>query len=198
MYKSLTQWMAAVILFISAMGTANAVIINYTGTVDSALDATTFSDLGLAGTSFSGTVNYNYAVPPGPGNTYLDVVTSADITIGGTTYNFVSPISPGDIGVTDNDLLFGDGFSISMGDASGNLLFLDVVDFTGDTFSGIAPTVFDYAFPPSEGFVLLDGFGITMDGTLTSVTAVPVPAAVWLFGSGLLGIFAVSRKRRKV
>lgn len=198
MYKSMTQWMAAVILFISAMSTANAVIINYTGTVDSAFDATTWVDLGLAGTSFSGTINYNYAVSPGPGNTYLDVITSADITIGGTTYNFTSPISPGDIGITDNDPLFGDGFSASLVDSSFNLMFVDVNDNTGDTFAGIAPTLFDYAFPPSEGFVLLDGFGITMDGTLTSVTAVPVPAAVWLFGSGLLGIFAVSRKRRKV
>ena len=28
------------------------------------------------------------------------------------------------------------------------------------------------------------------------VSSVPVPAAIWLFGSGLLGLFAVSRRRR--
>jgi len=30
-----------------------------------------------------------------------------------------------------------------------------------------------------------------------SVTAVPVPAAAWLFGSGLLGLVGVARRRRK-
>ncbi|MGB5409060.1 MAG: VPLPA-CTERM sorting domain-containing protein, partial [Thiogranum sp.] len=29
-----------------------------------------------------------------------------------------------------------------------------------------------------------------------SVTVVPVPAAVWLFGSGLLGLVGVARRRR--
>jgi hypothetical protein len=29
------------------------------------------------------------------------------------------------------------------------------------------------------------------------VDPVPIPAAVWLFGSGLMGLFGLSRKRRK-
>lgn len=33
-------------------------------------------------------------------------------------------------------------------------------------------------------------------GTLASASAVPVPAAVWLFGSGLLGLIAVARRRK--
>lgn len=38
-----------------------------------------------------------------------------------------------------------------------------------------------------------------VDITITSVTpaAVPVPAAVWLFGSGLLGLVGVARRRRQ-
>jgi peptidyl-prolyl cis-trans isomerase A (cyclophilin A) len=31
---------------------------------------------------------------------------------------------------------------------------------------------------------------------MTNVTAVPVPAAAWLFGSGLLGLFGVARRRK--
>ena len=38
-------------------------------------------------------------------------------------------------------------------------------------------------------------FDIT-DLTITSVTPVPVPAAVWLFGSGLLGLVGVARRKK--
>ena len=34
------------------------------------------------------------------------------------------------------------------------------------------------------------------DERLVTMQVIPVPAAVWLFGSGLVGIFAVARKRR--
>ena len=32
--------------------------------------------------------------------------------------------------------------------------------------------------------------------TVTGVSAVPVPAAVWLFGSGMLGLLCVSRRKK--
>lgn len=38
---------------------------------------------------------------------------------------------------------------------------------------------------------------LTNDGTLTyGVSAVPVPAAVWLFGSGLLGLAGIARRKK--
>ncbi len=33
-------------------------------------------------------------------------------------------------------------------------------------------------------------------GGATAVTTIPVPAAVWLFGSGLLGLVGVARRRK--
>lgn len=33
-------------------------------------------------------------------------------------------------------------------------------------------------------------------GTWSSTTAVPVPAAVWLFGSGLIGLLGVAKRKR--
>jgi len=30
----------------------------------------------------------------------------------------------------------------------------------------------------------------------TSVTLIPLPAAVWLFGSGLLGLIGIARRRK--
>ena len=40
------------------------------------------------------------------------------------------------------------------------------------------------------------GFQPQFSGTLTQVAAVPVPAAAWLMGSGLLGLVGVARRRR--
>ena len=55
-------------------------------------------------------------------------------------------------------------------------------------FRGISRDTFDIAaFRVSNGFVVLDD--------LTFHAAVPVPAALWLFGSGLLGLVAVAKRK---
>ena len=38
--------------------------------------------------------------------------------------------------------------------------------------------------------------GVIYNGATVNVSAVPVPAAVWLFGSGLLGLVGVARRRQ--
>jgi hypothetical protein len=42
-----------------------------------------------------------------------------------------------------------------------------------------------------EGF----NFNFNLHGNMT---VVPVPAAVWLFGSGLLGLAGVARRKKKI
>jgi hypothetical protein len=88
--------------------------------------------------------------------------------------------------------------------------------FTSFDFQLDAPTqseIFSGSGPDTKARSLLDAigvdpatpfefFGITIEaanGNVTSTdfvnTAVPVPAAVWLFGSGLLGLVGVARRR---
>lgn len=65
------------------------------------------------------------------------------------------------------------------------------VDFFGFTGNGGSGQVQSY---------LLGTASLAADGTLTlagaSTAPVPLPAAVWLFGSGLMGLVGVSRRRK--
>ncbi|NOZ37490.1 MAG: VPLPA-CTERM sorting domain-containing protein [Gammaproteobacteria bacterium] len=49
---------------------------------------------------------------------------------------------------------------------------------------------------PSNDPSNFNGVPYSLDITGKVVSAVPIPAAVWLFGSGLAGLFAVSRRRK--
>jgi len=61
-------------------------------------------------------------------------------------------------------------------------------DISIGLFAGGSPRI----WADSSGFV--DTNPTFVDGTVT-VNAVPVPAAVWLFGSGLIGMIGIARKR---
>jgi len=50
------------------------------------------------------------------------------------------------------------------------------------------------AVPSVQGHSVAGGFVATTTGTLT-LTAVPVPAAVWLFGSALVGLTSIARRK---
>ena len=66
---------------------------------------------------------------------------------------------------------------------------LDAMDFSlYSDLSGVPASSFD----GSSNLLNLEG-GIVAD---LSISPVPVPAAVWLFGSGLLGLIGVSRRRK--
>jgi hypothetical protein len=86
------------------------------------------------------------------------------------------------------------------------------IDAAAVTFAGGAPTggsmevttfssTFGISIPISfdltAGTFLGDaGFLGTVSGTFAPVAAVPVPAAAWLFGSALLGLAGIGRKRK--
>jgi hypothetical protein len=138
----------------------------------------------------------------------------------GTTVG-VSPAIPnglmrGSIGysLTDNNsngaTLATSGTSIYQGKIDGNVartLWNPSTSFS--TFSTGASSI-DFGFPTRETAPesIDSNIGILITFSLTSgdsvaftsnfdVVPVPVPAAVWLFGSGLLGLFGVSRRKRR-
>jgi hypothetical protein len=68
-------------------------------------------------------------------------------------------------------------------------------------FSGTAMS--NYPFNPSDLLLGLffiveeDNRGTEIYNALGKLQPVPVPAAFWLFGSGLLGLVSISRRRRR-
>jgi hypothetical protein len=66
------------------------------------------------------------------------------------------------------------------------------VDFFGFTGNGSSGTVQSYLL----GTASLSSTGQLVIAGNAPVSAVPLPAAVWLFGSGLLGLVGVSRRRK--
>jgi len=70
-------------------------------------------------------------------------------------------------------------------------LSFDAIDFgTSDLMASV--TMGDL----SEGFPLVTGGFDNLTVVAGSVTAVPIPAAVWLFGSGLIGLIGIARRRK--
>lgn len=111
--------------------------------------------------------------------------------------------------ITSNVLSASTNFTISLPFLSSTSGFFEVIDFTGlASFNTMAPVLDTMA----SGITNIDLFG---DGTVFAtfgsgnvvlapvlfqdhgtVIVVPIPATIWLFSIGLLGIFNVSKKIR--
>jgi len=79
-------------------------------------------------------------------------------------------------------------------DSSGNSATFAGSDFTVDLLT-LAPNGLSGLFDNSN---IRTNFTVdTLNINVTSISAVPVPAAIWLFGSGLIGLAGVARSRKK-
>ena len=121
-------------------------------------------------------------------------------------------------GVFDDSVLSAGSGTISFGSGSINTmtLFIGTEIFTADndgspmmTLSNSSLTDFDYYAlagvngAPADFSSFLTGFDdfAFLYGewrTTVTLTPVPVPAAVWLFGSGLIGLLGIARRRQNI
>ena len=104
------------------------------------------------------------------------------------------------------------GFAAVSGDLTGTTLTLDLSSWTaywnGTSFNqgDATPTITSYN--PTTGAFQADWSALVVGGAFdgqtgvwsmtgtTDVAAVPVPAAAWLMGSGLLGLVGVARRKK--
>ena len=89
---------------------------------------------------------------------------------------------------------FSNGDATYLDSTSTYLDFISVLNFNFDTpltdAGGIINASVDETLIRGLDVNLLTG-----SGTITGIAAVPVPAAVWLFSSGLFGLIGVARRR---
>ena len=94
-------------------------------------------------------------------------------------------------------------FQLSGGGGSRTeLLSFSITGVTGDTIgsyamgSGLKPAAIEFFAAHIGGFDTTNGVTSAQFAGSTPVPAVPVPAAVWLFGSGLIGLAGVARRKK--
>ena len=118
------------------------------------------------------------------GEAYFD--TGTNTTWAGTTTinGTVSPFSY-TVALTGNQVAWGTYFTWSVNNDIPVLVIMDCgAGNPGDTCTGVGTPMVSGPFP---------GQAPAFNGV---VSAVPVPAAVWLFGSGLIGLAGVARRRK--
>jgi hypothetical protein len=116
-------------------------------------------------------------------------LSSGSLTIGGTVAS---------LGFNSGTLLTGNLTAFGFPDLGGDPLEF-LFDVTGGDAAGLYGAI--------GGILLTGGTGFTGDFTVdflgdgsavSNVAPVPLPAAVWLFGAGLLGLVGVGRNRDRV
>lgn len=86
-----------------------------------------------------------------------------------------------------------------------NMAFASVVDLAGDEFSISTATIPNgmsmpiELYGPGQESANLANFSYSPSDSTDNFapTPVPAPAAAWLFGSGLIGLLGLGRKRKK-
>ena len=154
-----------------------------------------FSDLTVATGSHAGSIN-------GTESPVSDIWEF----FGGTGMNYLtSPMVDNGDGTVDMS-----GWTVAWNGIAAIPMGGDTANFASDT--GLATLTCGTDCAVNDTFTLTyeahvplgdaSGFGgvlyaLNLEGTVASVSAVPVPAAVWLFGSGLLGLVGVARRKSR-
>lgn len=159
-------------------------------------------------------------IDPAVSMSILDSITQSSISSGSAANGFASTDALSDLDISvDNisgqDLTFSFVFSAMIGATTTTVLpgifssataYVDILDGLG--FVDIAASADSIDGNPAIGtgdvtgiivFELLDGQFNHISGFIDSfgqATAVPIPAAVWLFGSGLLGLVGTARRKK--
>jgi hypothetical protein len=188
--------------FFSALGAAPTITHNF----DTEAAGSTIAD---GGTLDGATYNYSLSGSPTPSiliddffdttsaSNYLGTDDGSGAFVGGDAFTITFDQTMHAIGlyVISADLIFNDDFTITTnsGQSVSNIALSDVTLLDGDAyFLGLIEDDFSLGFDSITLSSIDGGYLFNVDDVTAS--PVPLPAAVWLFGSGLLGLVGISRR----
>jgi len=191
----MTNKIIQITLLLLAAGQVNAASVGFNNNANSVNQGDTFS-LTVQGSGFDTIVG-------GGLNLSFDasVLQVNSVTINQSVFEFY--LGGGtEEGILDNS--FGQLLNTSFNTFFGAAGDFDIMDIS---FTAVGSGLSALTLSESALWVFADDLGgyygdqVTFDPAsvqVASVSAVPVPAAVWLFGSGLIGLAGVAKRRAKV
>lgn len=201
------------IVFVSSVGfsaTASAIFIDF----DTKQDGTPYSGLGgsFPANEYNGVVINDS--DPGPGVTFVDQLNPLNVgtSISGYYVNVGAFDSTPQTQLTLDFTTVVSDVSFDFANPTGDLT-VSVFDISGGSlgvfnYSGEDPFINQAGFNYGAGSVVISGIGDIasvliepgLNQTLVidnlNFSPVPIPAAVWLFGSGLIGLIGVARRKK--
>jgi len=180
------------VLFLIVAGHVNAATVSFSDSTSIVNQGDIFS-LTVQGSGFD-------TISGGGLNLSFDasILQVNSVTINQTVFEFY--IGGGtEEGILDNS--FGQLLNTSFNSFFGATGDFDIMDIS---FTAIGSGVSNLNLSESQLWVFADEFGgyygdqLIFETATVNVSAVPVPAAVWLFGSGLIGLAGFTRRRSKI
>jgi len=138
------------------------------------IDASANTTLGFGSATFERSFSMEALSGSGTLSLSVDIALQAEVQGAGTT--------------ADAEALF--GYQVGTSGVLASFADLEMYGDSGDQ-SQTLPTTLAFSVFMEQGDVI----GMFAEGEAAAVSAVPVPAAAWLFGSGLLGLAGVARRK---
>jgi hypothetical protein len=190
MKKHITAFLIALFLiFVGSAAHAALVTENFTGTIASADDGNPFGVTTTDTFTWSATYDLDYLSEYGQINIGENSDMQFSVTVGSQTFS------------EEEDIMYtwGGGPLLLFDTDSDNIIGISFIVIEDYAFRSIGEAFYIYAGSAGNqelGLGIGDDANLLVTGTF-DFTPVPVPAAIWLLGSGLAGLAGLRRRAQK-
>ena len=143
-------------------------------TTSDLIDVSAATTLGFARSQFERAADFNALSGSGVLTLSVDVEVQGEVQGAGSE--------------ADATIVFGHGTATAW---TGSLASIELRGSSGDGIESL-PTTLSFSVPMTQGDVV----AMFAEGEIDVVSPIPIPAAAWLFGSGLLGLIGIARRKK--
>jgi hypothetical protein len=204
-FKMKNGWFGLVTtaVLVSSMGTASATTVIYDESASGDLDAIGSTNVNLV-LGLNEILGRIPGTPP-PDSDRIKFTQVPNLIVDSIVLSFTSPFDPLSLGTQFNlDLhndqanLFDDNFNTATSGLAISASFFDSFGpETGPLATAVFGAIWDFQISPGTVYPYQDWkLTINTSGSIGGVPAVPVPAAIWLFGTALIGLVGLGKRRK--